>query len=46
MRSRFRHLLTHSSGLKPLRDFYEPLAERERKTGERMLDDAGRARAG
>jgi len=34
---RFRHLLTHSSGLKPLRDFYEPLAERERKSGERML---------
>ncbi len=33
----FRHLLTHSSGLKPLRDFYEPLVERERKTGERML---------
>lgn len=33
----FRHLLTHSSGLKPLRDFYEPLAERERKTGERLL---------
>ena len=33
----FRHLLTHSSGLKPLRDFYEPLAERERKSGERML---------
>jgi CubicO group peptidase (beta-lactamase class C family) len=33
----FRHLLTHSSGLKPLRDFYVPLAERERKMGERML---------
>ena len=33
----FRHLLTHSSGLKPLRDFHEPLAERERKSGERML---------
>jgi CubicO group peptidase (beta-lactamase class C family) len=33
----FRHLLTHSSGLKPLRDFYEPLAERERKSGERLL---------
>jgi CubicO group peptidase (beta-lactamase class C family) len=33
----FRHLLTHSAGLKPLRDFYAPLAERERKTGERIL---------
>ncbi len=33
----FRHLLTHSSGLRPLRDFYEPLRERENKTGERML---------
>ncbi|MBM4381898.1 MAG: serine hydrolase [Deltaproteobacteria bacterium] len=33
----FRHLLTHSSGLKPLRDFHEPLAERERKSGERLL---------
>jgi CubicO group peptidase (beta-lactamase class C family) len=36
----FRHLLTHSSGLKPLRDFYAPLAERERKSGERMLGTA------
>lgn len=33
----FRHLLTHSSGLRPLRDFYAPLRERENKTGERML---------
>ncbi len=33
----FRHLLTHSSGLKPWRAFHEPLLEREKKTGERIL---------
>jgi CubicO group peptidase (beta-lactamase class C family) len=32
-----RHLLTHSSGLKPWRAFHELLLERERKTGERQL---------
>jgi len=32
-----RHLLTHSSGLRPWRGFHEPLLERERKKGERML---------
>jgi CubicO group peptidase (beta-lactamase class C family) len=32
-----RHLLTHSSGLKPWRGFHELLLERERKTGERVL---------
>jgi CubicO group peptidase (beta-lactamase class C family) len=32
-----RHLLTHSSGLKPWRPFYEALLERERKRGERLL---------
>jgi CubicO group peptidase (beta-lactamase class C family) len=32
-----RHLLTHSSGLKPWRAFHELLLERERKTGERFL---------
>jgi CubicO group peptidase (beta-lactamase class C family) len=32
-----RHLLTHSSGLKPWRAFHELLLERERKTGERIL---------
>ena len=32
-----RHLLTHSSGLKPWRDFHEPLLERERKKGERLM---------
>jgi CubicO group peptidase (beta-lactamase class C family) len=32
-----RHLLNHTSGLKPWRAFYEAFAERERKTGERML---------
>ena len=32
-----RHLLTHSSGLKPWRGFHELLMERERKTGERLL---------
>jgi CubicO group peptidase (beta-lactamase class C family) len=32
-----RHLLTHSSGLKPWRAFHELLLERERKTGERLL---------
>ena len=39
-----RHLLTHSSGLKPWRGFHELLIQRERKTGERMLGTAeGRA---
>ncbi|MGI9431889.1 MAG: serine hydrolase domain-containing protein [Myxococcota bacterium] len=32
-----RHLLTHSSGLKPWRDFHEPLLEREQKKGERLM---------
>jgi CubicO group peptidase (beta-lactamase class C family) len=32
-----RHLLTHSSGLRPWRPFHEPLLERERKSGERIL---------
>jgi CubicO group peptidase (beta-lactamase class C family) len=32
-----RHLLTHSSGLRPLRFFHEDLLERERKKGERWL---------
>jgi CubicO group peptidase (beta-lactamase class C family) len=32
-----RHLLTHSSGLKPWRGFHELLLEKERKTGERWL---------
>ena len=32
-----RHLLTHSSGLKPWRGFHELLIQRERKTGERLL---------
>jgi CubicO group peptidase (beta-lactamase class C family) len=35
-----RHLLTHSSGLKPWRDFHEPLLERERKRGERLMGTA------
>lgn len=34
---RVRHLLTHSSGLKPWRPFHEALLERERKKGERIL---------
>lgn len=32
-----RHLLTHSSGLKPVRFFHEDLLERERKKGERWI---------
>lgn len=32
-----RHLLTHSSGLRPWRGFHEPLLERERKKGEQIL---------
>src|SRR5262245_30768739 len=32
-----RHLLSHSSGLKPWRAFHELLIEREHKTGERWL---------
>ncbi|MDP6977399.1 MAG: serine hydrolase domain-containing protein [Myxococcota bacterium] len=32
-----RHLLTHSSGLKPWRGFHELLIQKERKTGERVL---------
>jgi len=35
-----RHLLTHSSGLKPWRDFHEPLLEREKKKGERLMGTA------
>ncbi len=34
---RVRHLLTHTSGLKPWRPFHEALLERERKKGERIL---------
>jgi len=32
-----RHLLTHSSGLKPWKGFHETLLERERKKGERWI---------
>jgi CubicO group peptidase (beta-lactamase class C family) len=32
-----RHLLTHSSGLRPWRAFHEALLERERKKGERII---------
>lgn len=32
-----RHLLTHSSGLRPWRAFYEDLREREHRKGERLL---------
>ncbi|MEE9607784.1 MAG: serine hydrolase domain-containing protein [Myxococcota bacterium] len=32
-----RHLLTHSSGLKPWRAYHELLIEKERKTGERTI---------
>jgi CubicO group peptidase (beta-lactamase class C family) len=32
-----RHLLTHSSGLKPWRAFHELILEKERKTGEKLL---------
>jgi CubicO group peptidase (beta-lactamase class C family) len=32
-----RHLLTHTSGLKPWRPFHEALLERERKKGERLI---------
>jgi CubicO group peptidase (beta-lactamase class C family) len=32
-----RHLLTHSSGLKPWRAFHEALLEREKKKGEALL---------
>ena len=32
-----RHLLMHSSGLKPWRPFHEILIERERKKGERLI---------
>jgi len=32
-----RHLLTHSSGLKPWRAFHELYLEKERKSGERLL---------
>ena len=35
-----RHLLTHSSGLKPWRAFHEMLIERERKKGERLIGTA------
>jgi CubicO group peptidase (beta-lactamase class C family) len=34
---RVRHLLAHTSGLKPWRPFHEALLERERKKGERLL---------
>ncbi len=32
-----RHLLGHSSGLKPWRGFHEPLLQKERRTGETLL---------
>jgi CubicO group peptidase (beta-lactamase class C family) len=32
-----RHLLTHSSGLKPWRAYHELLLEKERKTGEQII---------
>ena len=32
-----RHLLTHSSGLKPWRGFHDLLLQKERKTGERLI---------
>jgi CubicO group peptidase (beta-lactamase class C family) len=32
-----RHLLSHSSGLKPWRAYHEMLIDKERKTGERIL---------
>jgi CubicO group peptidase (beta-lactamase class C family) len=32
-----RHLLTHSSGLKPWRGYHELLLQKERKTGERWI---------
>jgi CubicO group peptidase (beta-lactamase class C family) len=32
-----RHLLSHSSGLRPWRAFHELLLEKERKTGERLV---------
>ena len=35
-----RHLLSHSSGLKPLRFFHEEMLTRERKKGERWLGEA------
>ena len=35
-----RHLLTHSSGLKPLRFFHKEMLERERKKGERWIGEA------
>jgi len=36
---RVRHLLTHSSGLRPLRFFHKDLLERERKKGERWIGE-------
>ncbi len=35
-----RHLLTHSSGLKPWRAYHESLLEKERKTGEAIIGTA------
>ena len=32
-----RHLLSHSAGLKPWREFHELLIQKERKSGERLL---------
>jgi len=32
-----RHLLTHSSGLKPWRGFHDVLLDKERRTGERLI---------
>jgi CubicO group peptidase (beta-lactamase class C family) len=32
-----RHLLTHSSGLKPWRGFHDLLLDKERRTGERLI---------
>ncbi|MEE2703283.1 MAG: serine hydrolase domain-containing protein [Myxococcota bacterium] len=38
-----RHLLTHSSGLRPWRAYFDDLRERERRRGERLLaTEAGR----
>lgn len=35
-----KHLLTHSSGLKPWRGFHDEMRKRERKTGERQIGTA------
>lgn len=38
---RVRHLLTHSSGLRPWRAYYDDLREREQRRGERLLGTPG-----